>query len=52
MFESASPDTFGYLILGLIVVSTIVLLLIGSMVVRYRSLQKDLQLIQQLHDEE
>jgi hypothetical protein len=52
MFESASPDTFGYLILGLAVVSTIVLLFIGSMVVRYRNLQKDLRLIEQLRDEE
>jgi hypothetical protein len=51
MFESASPDTFGYLILGLVVVSAIVLLLVGSMAVRYRSLQKDLQTLDQLRDE-
>ena len=51
MFESALPDTFGYLILALAVVSTIVVLFIGSIVVRYRSLQKDLQTLDQLRDE-
>lgn len=52
MFEPASPDTFGYLVLGLLVVSAIVLLFIGSMVVRYRNLQKDLQLIEQLETDQ
>ena len=51
MFESASPDTFGYLILALAVVSIIVALFVGSIVVRYRSLQKDLQTLDQLRDE-
>jgi hypothetical protein len=51
MFESALPDTFGYLILGLAVVSIIVVVFVGSIVVRYRSLQKDLQTLQELNDE-
>ncbi len=51
MFETASPDTFGYLILGLGVISTIVVLFIGSMVVRYRNLQKDLQTIESLRED-
>jgi hypothetical protein len=51
MFETVSPDTFGYLILGLGVVSTIAALFIGSIVVRYRSLQKDLETIEQLRNE-
>lgn len=51
MFETVSPDTFGYLILGLGVVSAIVALFIGSMVVRHRNLQKDLQMIEQLRQD-
>ncbi len=42
------PATGDYLILGLIVVFAILLLLIGSMVIRYRNLQQDEQLIEQL----
>jgi hypothetical protein len=52
MFESASPDTFGYLILGLAVVSMIVIIFTGSIVVRYRSYQKDLQTLDQLRDDQ
>jgi|GEM_PF-1834669 len=52
MFETASPDTFGYLILGLAVVSTIIVVFIGSIVVRYRSLQQDLHTIEQLRDDQ
>jgi hypothetical protein len=48
MFEAASPDTFSYLILGLAVVSVIALGFIGSMVIRSRNLQKDLQMIEEL----
>lgn len=42
------PATGDYLILGLVVVFVILLLLIGSMVIRYRNLQQDEQLIEQL----
>ncbi len=42
------PATGDYLILGLIVVFAILLLLMGSMVIRYRNLRQDEQLIEQL----
>ena len=50
--NSTTPDTLNYLLLGLAVVTFIATGLIGSMVVRYRNLQKDLQLIEQLRDEQ
>ena len=51
MFTPASPDTFSYLLLGLAAVSVIVVGFIGSMVIRYRNLQKDLQAIEELSQE-
>lgn len=42
------PATGDYLILGLAVVFGILLLLIASMVVRYRNLRQDEQLVEQL----
>lgn len=49
--SETTPDTIAYLILGL--VATVVLLggLVMSMVVRYRNLQKDLRLIEQLDEQ-
>jgi hypothetical protein len=46
-----TPDTLSYLYLGLAVVTIIAVGFIGSMVIRYRNLQKDLQLMEQLRDE-
>ncbi len=46
-----TPDTLSYLYLGLAVVTIIAVGFIGSMVIRYRSLQKDLELMEQLRDE-
>ena len=51
MFESVTPDTFGYLVLGLAAVSAIVILFIASMVIRNRNLKKDLKMIEQLGDD-
>lgn len=48
MAENATPDTLSYLILGLVVASVIFVAFLGSMVARYRNLQKDVQLIEQL----
>jgi len=47
-----TPDTLGYLILGLIVATVIMVAFIGSMVVRYRNLQRDVEVLQQLGDEQ
>lgn len=52
MNESAPPDTIGYLILGLFVAATIITLFVLSMVARYRSLQQDIKMIEQLGDED
>ena len=46
------PETGEYLILGLIAVAALVGLLVASVIVRYRNLQKDIELIQSLKDEE
>ncbi len=49
--EFTTPDTTLYLILGLVVTSVIVLALIGSMVLRFRSAEQDARLIQELSEE-
>ncbi len=49
--NGTTPDTVSYLYLGLAVVTVIAVGFIGSMVARYRNLQKDLQVIEQLRDE-
>jgi NhaP-type Na+/H+ or K+/H+ antiporter len=51
MPPNGTPDTSAYLLLGLAVLVIILTLLIGSMVVRFRSLRKDEQVIEQLHNE-
>lgn len=45
------PDTGLYLLLGLGVVFTIMAGYIGSMVIRWRNIQKDMELINELRDE-
>jgi len=44
------PDTVAYLALALAVASGIFLAFLGSMVARYRNLQKDVQVLEQLED--
>ena len=46
-----TPETTAYLLLGLAVVAGIPLLLIGSMLIRYRNLQQDLKTLDQLENE-
>lgn len=46
-----TPETTAYLLLGLGVVVGILLLLIGSMVVRYRNLKQDLKTLEQLEND-
>jgi hypothetical protein len=50
MPENTTPDTLSYLILGLVVAFGILAAYIGSLVVRYRNLQKDIQLLEQLDE--
>jgi hypothetical protein len=49
--NGTTPDTLSYLLLGLAIVTLIAVGFIGSMVLRYRSLQKDLQVMEQLRDD-
>ena len=46
-----TPDTVAYLYLGLAVVAIIAVGFVSSIAIRYRSLQKDLQVMEQLRDE-
>ncbi len=47
-----TPDTTAYLLLGLTAAFGLVMLLIASMVLRYRSLLKDEQTVSQLLQDE
>jgi hypothetical protein len=51
MTETVTPDTGAYLVLGLVVIFGILSAFIASIVIRYRSLQKDVQLLEQLEQE-
>ncbi|MCA0457216.1 MAG: hypothetical protein LCI00_24805 [Chloroflexi bacterium] len=46
-----TPDTVAYLYLGLAVVAIIGFGFIGSIVVRFRNLQQDLRVIEQLRED-
>lgn len=52
MPENSIPDTVNYLILGLVVVFVILGGFIASLITRFRSLNKDLEIIEQLKNEE
>ncbi len=51
MPENGTPDTGAYLVLGLVAIATVVLGYLASLYLRYRNLQKDQQLIEQLRDD-
>ncbi len=49
--NGTTPDTVSYLYLGLAVVAVIGVGFIGSIVLRFRNLHKDLQVMEQLRDD-
>jgi hypothetical protein len=49
--NGTTPDTAAYLYLGLAAVSIIAIGFVGSIVLRFRNLHKDLQVMEQLRDE-
>lgn len=51
MPEGGTPETTGYLILALIIVAVLVVALVASMIIRYRNLRRDIEMIEQLEDE-
>ncbi len=46
------PDTNSFLLLGLAAVAIILIILVGSMVVRYRNLQRDADMVRELQRDE
>jgi len=46
-----TPDTTAYLYLGLVVVAVILLVLVGSMAIRFRNLRRDAETIAELSNE-
>jgi hypothetical protein len=51
MPDGATPETTGYLLLGLAAIALILLILIGAMLARYRSYQRDLQTLEEIEDD-
>jgi hypothetical protein len=47
-----TPDTLNYLLLGLGAIIFFVVVFVASIVIRYRNLQKDVELIEQLREDE
>ena len=43
-----TPDTLSYLIMGLAVTFAVLVILLGSIVIRHRNLSRDLELIERL----
>lgn len=48
----ATPETANYLFLGIAVVAIIMLVLVGSMVIRQRNLQRDAEVIAELEKQQ
>ena len=46
-----TPDTLSYLLLGLSVAGTLMVGYVASLLVRYRNLQKDEEMLKQLEDD-
>jgi hypothetical protein len=47
-----TPDTLNYLLLGLGAIIFFAVVFVASIVIRYRNLQKDVELIEQLREDE
>jgi hypothetical protein len=52
MPDNSIPDTGLYLVLGLVATFTILVAFLASMVVRFRNLRQDLQLLEELREEQ
>ena len=52
LFQEATPDTVNYMLLGFAVLLGLPLLYVISFITRQRNLEKDIQLIESLKDEE
>lgn len=51
-FQEAPADTFSYMVLGFGVIFAVMGLFIASLVVRFRNLNRDLKLIDDIDDKE
>lgn len=50
--QQAPPDTTGYMIAGYVVIFGVMLIYLVSLIVRRRNLQRDLEVLQDLQDQE
>jgi hypothetical protein len=50
--QTSTPDTTGYMILGYVVILGVMLLYLGSMLLRNRSLKQDLEMLNELDQQE
>lgn len=48
MDQNVTPDTVAYLYLGLGVIATVMIVLVGNMVVKYQNLKRDARLLADL----
>ena len=49
LFQTPTPNTIGYLIVGYVIIGGIGLLYVLSLVLRQRALRRDLEVIARLH---
>lgn len=50
--DSQTPDTLAYLLLGLAVIFGVMLVYVGSLVLRRRNLERDVQMIEWLDEDQ
>ncbi len=48
VFQSATPDTSGYMIAGFVVIFTLMLAYLASLIVRRRNLEQDFEMLEEL----
>jgi CcmD family protein len=52
LFQSQTPDTVSYLVLGYVVIGTVGLGYVVTLIVRWRRLQRELRIVRSLLEEE
>lgn len=52
LFQSTTPDTTSYLIVGYVIIGGIGLLYVLSLLFRQRNLRRDLEMIERLHSDD
>lgn len=52
LIQSSTPNTVGYLIVGYVIIGGIGLLYVASLLLRQRSLRRDVEVIERLYSDE